>query len=194
VKAVVAVESGRLGGFDKNTRRPIILFEPHVFSRETGGDFDASHPLISYAGWGKRPYPRTQAERWTQLHQAMALDPGAALSSASWGAFQVMGFNHRACGFGTAWAFARAMASGSRAQLDAAANYILHRRLDDELREGRWAAFALAWNGPGFAKHDYDGRLAAENRRAAAWARCTRTPALYPCTVRWAFGPLVSSA
>lgn len=168
VEAVARVESGPAGAFDGAAKRPVILFEPHVFSRLTGGDFDRAYPTISYLAWGEKPYPKAQTARWAQLHAAMAMDPGAAISSASWGMFQIMGFNARACGFDTPWEFARVQALSSRAQLETLVAFLIRRGLDDELRDRRWAAFAHGYNGPAFAKHDYDGRLAAAFARAAA--------------------------
>ena len=78
MQAVVEVESGRLGGFAADGR-PIILFEPHIFSRRTNRMYDASHPTISYPTWDASKYPRTQDERWDQLQAAYALDPQNAV-------------------------------------------------------------------------------------------------------------------
>ena len=167
IMAVALVETGREGAFDPSTKRPVILFEPHVFSRETGGDFDASHPSISYTESGSRAYPRSQMGRWNQLHRAMALDPEAALNATSWGQFQIMGFNARPCGFHAPLSFVRSISRSSAAQLDAFVTFLIRRGLDDELKDRRWAAFARGYNGPAFVRHDYDGRLADAYWRAA---------------------------
>lgn len=170
IRAVLAVESnGR--GFHPETRRPIILFEPHIFSRRTAGKFNASAPAISYPKWGAMPYPATQAARWDQLGRAYDLAPRAALESASWGLFQIMGFNASACGFGTAEDFARAMATSEAEQLLAFARFIggdAHKR--DALRLGDWAGFARLYNGPAFASHGYDQKLKAAYVAARAAA------------------------
>jgi hypothetical protein len=167
VWAVCDVESaGR--GFHPISRLPIILYEPHVFHRETGGCYSGSHREISYPSWGDRPYPKTQAERWAQMFAACALDPGAALRSASWGLFQIMGFNRAACGFNSVWDFAKAHGHSERAQLLAFASYVEHAGLADELREHRWADFARRYNGPSFANNMYDSRLKAAFARRAA--------------------------
>jgi len=171
LRAVIRVESaGR--GFHPRTGLPIILFEPHVFHRETRGRHAAARPDLSYRSWGARAYPRSQAERWRQLRAAMALDEPAALRSASWGLFQVMGFNHRACGFTTLQAFARAHMRGERDQLLAFVSFLEARDLAAPLREGRWADFARGYNGAAYARHAYDQRLkaadAAERARAEA--------------------------
>ena len=159
VGAVYDVES-RGRGFDLVTGLPIILFEPHVFSRLTGRLFDRTHPTISYRAWGARPYPKTQVERWDQMLAAMALDPDAALSSASWGLFQIMGFNHIACGHASVWLFARAMGRSEVAQLDAFGAYLESQGLVSLLKAQNWAGFARRYNGPGYAKNAYDAKLA----------------------------------
>ena len=160
LRAVIRVESaGR--GFHPRTGLPVILFEPHVFHRETDGRHARARPDLSYPSWGARAYPRSQTERWRQLRAAAALDASAALRSTSWGLFQIMGFNHRACGFNTVEAFARAHARGERDQLPAFAAFLESRDLAAALREGRWAEFARAYNGPAYARHAYDQRLKA---------------------------------
>lgn len=159
VRAVDEVES-RGRGFHPETRRPIILYEPHVFSRETAHQFDASHPDLSYPEWGAKPYPAAQTTRYAQLVAAMALDEAAALKSCSWGRFQLMGFNHEACGFPTVQAFVRAMVEGEPAQLAAFVRLVTaNRGLLEALRKADWAGFARRYNGPGYAQHGYDQRL-----------------------------------
>src|SRR5579872_2533313 len=80
VWTVLSVETRGFGFLPD--RRPIILFERHIFSKQTGGRFDDSHPAISaprsggYAGAGKE---------YERLGTAMPLDRRAALNSTSWG-------------------------------------------------------------------------------------------------------------
>ena len=50
VQAVDEVESGRDGGFD-SLDRCTVLFEPHVFSRETGHRFDDTKRYIDNVPW-----------------------------------------------------------------------------------------------------------------------------------------------
>ncbi len=151
VWAVAKVESGPLGGFAPDGR-PIILFEPHVFSRLTQHRFDAGHGGVSYPKWGAKPYPKTQAERWGQLDYAANLDHDAALQSASYGLFQIMGFNFKICGFQTILEFWDAMHRTERDHLLAFAAFVKGNNLDAPLRAGDWAAFARGYNGPGQAE------------------------------------------
>lgn len=158
VKAVCKVEAPR-GGFAEDGR-PIILFEGHYFHRLTGGAYDKSNPTISYPSWTRQFYSKTNAGEWDRLAQAIALDRTAALKSASWGRFQIMGDNYQFCGFDNVQAFVNAMYKDEGAQLDAFVQFVLHRKLDDELRDQRWADFAKFYNGPAYAQNKYDLKLA----------------------------------
>lgn len=168
VRAVMAIESnGR--GVHPETKRPVILFEPHVFSRETKKLFDASHPDISYPVAGARDYPASQAQRYDQLVRAMALDEGAALRSASYGLFQIMGFNHRACGHATVQSFVLDMIKGERLQLSAFALFIVaNHEMHAALKASDWSGFARRYNGPNYARNGYDQKLKAAFAKAPA--------------------------
>ncbi len=148
VQAVVEVESGRAGAFGADGR-PIILFEPHIFSRRTNRRFDATHPTISYPSWDASKYPRAQADRWNQLAAAYALDPVNAVASASYGLFQIMGFNHAACGFPDPKSFVTDMCVSQARQLAAFAAFVRSNNLADELVRKDWEGFARGYNGSG---------------------------------------------
>jgi len=148
VQAVVQVESGALGAFAANGK-PVILYEPHIFSRRTNRQYDASHPSISYRSWDATKYPRTQDGRWAQLREAYALDPQNAVASASWGLFQIMGFNHGACGFPDPKAFVADMCRSQAQQLKAFAAFVTFNNLADELVRKDWEGFAAGYNGQG---------------------------------------------
>lgn len=168
IRAVVAVESsGR--GVHEDSHLPIILYEPHVFHRLTGGKFSAKHPDISYPSWGHRPYPKEQAARYDQLMRACALDWETALQSASWGAFQAMGFNFKDSGECDVWSFVQRMRT-LPGQLIAFCHLIKAWKLDVAMREQRWAAFALKYNGKGYARNAYDQKLKAAYQKWAALA------------------------
>lgn len=164
VKAVLAVESqGR--GFDPDSGRPLILYEPHWFSRLTQRRYDQRYPELSYPRWGTRPYPRRQAERWAQLEAASRLDRAAAVAATSWGLFQIMGFNHSLCGFADVETFVAAMERDEAAQLAAFAAFVLAKGLDRALRAHDWWLFARVYNGPGQVAH-YAAKLESAWRAA----------------------------
>jgi len=155
IRAVIAVESS--GGFFGD-KRPKILFERHYFSRLTNHKFDAGNPDIS----SKKPrgYIGGPAE-YDRLRRAMALDEPAALQSASWGAFQIMGENWKVCGYSTVDEFIDAMVASEDQQLDAFVRFVKSKKLDDELRRFDWEGFARGYNGSGYKENDYDKKLAA---------------------------------
>lgn len=164
IRAVDDVESNG-NGFGPDGR-PTILFEPHVFSRLTNHRFDSSYGGVSYPKWGAKPYPKTQKERWDQLLFAANLDRDAAYQSASYGRFQIMGFNFASCAFSTVQDFVAAMGVSERDQLFAFVQFVLFQHLDDELSAHAWLPFATRYNGPGQAQA-YAAKLAAAHARHA---------------------------
>ena len=147
VRAVLKVESRGRGFSDSGL--PIILYEPHVFSRLTGNRFDATNPNVSYKTWKEKPYPATQEGRYAQLAEAYDLNPEAAVSAASWGLFQILGQNFKACGFGSATAFVLDMAKSEARMLAAFEQFVRSNNILDDLQTKNWAEFARVYNGPG---------------------------------------------
>lgn len=156
IKAVDAVESRGSGFYSDD--QPTILFERHVFSRETGGIYDEHLPNLS----NKKPGGYGSASGINQhfkLQQAAKLNLSAALKSASWGRFQIMGFNHKLAGFKDVQSFVVAMHESEREQLKAFVNFLKSTGLDKPLRAKNWALFAKGYNGAGYAKNAYDVKL-----------------------------------
>ncbi len=156
VWAVLSVETSGCGFL--RDRRPAILFERHIFHRETKGLFD-SQPDISNPQAGA--YGAGGAHQYERLQRAIALDRRAALRSASWGLGQVMGFNAQIAGYEDVESMVAASADSEDKQLLAMANEIAHNGLDRPLRSHDWPSFARGYNGAGFARNQYDIRLAA---------------------------------
>ncbi len=161
LRAVVTVESG--GKSFSDLGLPIILFEPHIFHRRTDGRWSPSS--FSYAKWRDLPYPKTQIGRWDQMADAAARNEQAALESASWGLFQIMGFHWKTLGYASAESFALAMAKSEAAQLGALVTFIKVNGLADELRllsanPETCRAFARGYNGASYAANGYHIKLA----------------------------------
>src|SRR5713226_4155427 len=78
--AVLHVETAGCGFLAD--RRPPILFERHIFSRETNRQFDAQGDISNPAPGG---YGAGGTHQYDRLEKAMKLDKQAALRSASWG-------------------------------------------------------------------------------------------------------------
>lgn len=156
IRAIAKVESPR-GPFEDDGE-PSILFERHIFHRLTGGRFDSVAPDLSNSkrgGYGK------YSEQHPKLQRAVALDRDAALQSASWGQFQIMGFNYRQAGHATLQSFINAMYRSASAQLEALVNFIRNdHRLLSAIRTKDWASFARIYNGPAYAENEYDVKIA----------------------------------
>src|SRR5260370_25863559 len=115
VWAVLTVETKSCGFLPD--RRPQILFERHIFHKETNGAYDATAPEVSDATPGG--YGPGGAHQYDRLAQAIQLDRTAALRSASWGIGQVMGFNSSAACFSDVEAMLAAKAASEGDQLAA---------------------------------------------------------------------------
>lgn len=157
IMAVAEVESSGAGfGLDD---RPKILFEGHWFSKFTKGVFDESYPTISYPKWTREFYGRNQYQEWKRYDLAWGLDTNAASMATSWGKFQIMGFNFRACLYARLSDFLSDMYESEAKQLKAFANFLTTRGLIDELQGHQWTAFARHYNGPGYRANRYDEKL-----------------------------------
>lgn len=175
VQAVHRVETAGRSGF-LAPGLPEILFEGHIFWQRLKrrgiepAAWQEGNGDILYPRWTREHYEGGRAE-YRRLARALRIHEEAALESASWGMFQVMGFNHAACGYGEVRGFVRAMCASPQAQLDAFVQYLLAHGLDEPLRREDWAAFARRYNGPRYRENGYDTRL------REAYLACLRPPA-----------------
>jgi hypothetical protein len=156
VWAILTVET--LGCGFLPDRRPKILFERHIFHNETKGAFDQKAPDLSnpvqggYSG---------DAGEYTRLARAMQLDEQAALRSTSWGLGQIMGFNAQKAGFPDAPTMVQAMVNSEDEQVGGLFAFLSSSGLDQPLRNHDWTTLARGYNGPNYAKNQYDTRLSA---------------------------------
>lgn len=162
IRAIEKVESNGKSFDDKG--RPIILPEPHIFYRLTGGRYGVTP--FSYPKWGTKPYPPSYDLRWQMLANMAEKDEDAALQSASIGLFQVMGFHYAVCGYDSPQAMWAGMTADEDDHLEAMVAFILAEGLDDELAACRAGdpdscrAFCRGYNGPGYAKNNYHVKMA----------------------------------
>ena len=169
VRAVTEVES-RGTGFLLDSR-PVILFERHImFRRLTGAGRDSallSRFLPSVINSTPGGY-LGGSEEHDRLYLARQVDPIAAIESASWGLFQIMGFHWERLGYTSAQDFERQMCESERQHLDAFVRFVITSpQIHMALRKQDWTAFAAGYNGPAFAKNHYDKKLEAAYRRHA---------------------------
>lgn len=160
IKAVKQIESSG-NGFDEQGRL-LLRFEGHVFRGLTNKKYDKSNPNISY------PYylMRQKKHGYEAFNEAFALDKENAMLSCSFGLFQIMGFNHRLCGFDTVGEMVDYYKLGEYQQLSNFATFCKNRGLVDELQTRNWARFAFQYNGADYKANNYDVKLRRAYERA----------------------------
>lgn len=173
VKAVNSVESRGKGFLIDG--RPVILFEGHVFWQQLEkhgiliSDYNTpKYENILYKKWTKTFYEGGSAE-YTRLEKASGMSDkpefhNAAYCSASWGAFQIMGYHYETLGYPSIDHFVSQMYQHEREHLKAFGTFLAiitlgGKCLMDWLREKNWAKFAHGYNGSGYAQNKYDTRL-----------------------------------
>lgn len=172
IHAFMDVEAAGAGFDDQG--RPKILYEYHVFYRNlTGAKRDkAISSGLARQKWGQLPYGKS-SEQYPRLLKAMQIDETAALKACSWGLGQVLGENHKMLGYATPQAMVKAFMDDEEYHLKGIIDYLINAGIDDDLREHRWQTVARVYNGPGYAEHNYHGRMAAAY---AKWAAIRDTP------------------
>lgn len=166
LKAVQQVETG-VGEVFFSPGRPAILFEGHIFwtqLKKRGSnpeDYVKGNENILYPKWEKGHYKGGIGE-YDRLEQARKINREAADASASWGMFQIMGFNYAACGEESIESFVRSMCESEFKQLLLTANFIKkNSQMLQALQARDWAVFAKCYNGPAYAQNRYDVKLEA---------------------------------
>jgi hypothetical protein len=177
VHAITDVESGRPFGQDG---RPTIRYELHVFYAQVVGlmgapaaeGYKRTHPHLCQAHWhdGDPYHAGGQPNEWSMLYGAMILRPGmeAALLSASYGSFQIMGKYFDQTGAADVARFVSNEFVSQGNQLNDFAGVVRARNLVAALRTHDWASFALHYNGQGYRDNHYDTNLAAAYARRSS--------------------------
>ena len=168
VKAVNAVES-RGRGFLLDGR-PKILFEGHIFWRQLekrnippAKYVNEETKNVLYKKW-TRAYYSGGAGEYDRLERAAVISSepqfrAAAYSSASWGAFQIMGYHYKSLGYPNVEDFVSKMNEHEREHLGAFGKYLETNHLIRHLQSKNWASFARGYNGPAYATNKYDIKL-----------------------------------
>lgn len=172
LRAVATVEAGAAGAFNDDGT-PVVLFERHKFERHTGGRFHgatlpngkADWSLISWPTWGG--YGPSSIQH-AKLAHAVTLDREAALKSASFGLFQILGENYAAAGFPVLQDFVNAMYLDVDEHLRALVMFIRSNpRLHQAIRARDWPVVAFNYNGPRFMENRWDSKMQAAYERLA---------------------------
>lgn len=163
IKAVSEVESNG-GGFLSDGKIK-VLFERHIFNRRL------NHYGLSLASeLGRKERPdlvntatggyRGGAHENTRLEMAMRLNKECALESASYGRYQIMGFHWQTLGYKDVQEFVDLQEKNEGEQLKAFVKFIqADTRLLRAIRDKDWTTFARVYNGPAFAKNQYDTKM-----------------------------------
>lgn len=152
--------------------KPVILYERHVafkrahlylnssdirtFSRLFPADFASK--AGGYHG-GLSEYARVQSLLNRHLPAPLVFE------SCSWGLFQIMGHHWQHLDFDSIDAFVEHQRT-EQGQLQTFVRFIQKNNLQGFLKHQKWANFARRYNGPAYAKNQYDIRLA---RAFAFW-------------------------
>lgn len=147
IRAVFEVEaSGRYYRADGSLER---RFEPHHFPKQKWAAIGFK-VKAGVAPW-RASLALKFADREAMFAKAVALDPEAAMRATSWGAPQIMGFNHAEAGFPSARAMVQAMADESAEHLRAFSRFVMAKGLATKLRAHDWFGFSVIYNGDGQA-------------------------------------------
>ncbi|MDC5544351.1 N-acetylmuramidase family protein [Acinetobacter baumannii] len=162
LQAVIDVEC-KGNGFNQDGT-PVILFERHVMRQrliannksKVSDEMMRKRPdLCSKTSGGYGLYSQQHAK----LNDAAKFDRTSALESCSWGIGQVMGYHWYSLGYPSLQAFINAMYKDEASQLDAMCRFIKVNGLVNALKNKDWKAFARGYNGPAYAKNNYDVKL-----------------------------------
>jgi len=179
VKAVNEVESRGKGFFAYG--KPAILFEGHVFWEQLEkrginpkSILNSNNKDILYEKWTRKHYIGGYKE-YIRLEKAASISNTqtvreAAYCSASWGAFQIMGYHYKSLGYESIDDFVAKMYKHEREHLEAFGRFISvntykGKKLVDWLRIKNWEHFARAYNGPGYKTNKYDTKLQSAYER-----------------------------
>lgn len=189
VLAVRELESNGSGLVGPN---PKVLFEGHQFyrllkaagvSEDKLNELQKNKPDIVYPKWDKSHY-KTFVGEWARLIEArglctsmksqLTLPNGCANAedianmAASWGLFQIMGFNWKLCQNANSPGYCKDVADfviinkTEQGQTELFLNYLKGRNngaLIKALAAQDWAEFAKLYNGPRFRENRYDIKL-----------------------------------
>ncbi len=188
LRAVCEVESSGAAFFPDG--KAVILFERHKFKQQLANLFvnKAGFDLVNHTTKLEASGPADLLEKisnkypdicnsvrggyvggsaeYNRLNKAACIHIESAYASASYGAFQIMGFNHKLAGYNSATNMMLAFNKGESEQLEGLAKFILAQpAMLKALREGDWATFARLYNGSSYAVNAYDVKLKAAATR-----------------------------
>ncbi len=188
IKAVTKIESKGSGFLISG--RNVILFERHIFFNQLNKSLKTNSDLLlklcqkfnivektleklqqylitNYSNiYNPKPggYIGTTngiEHEWNRYSAAESIDRHSAAMSASYGLFQIMGFNYHAIiGYNTVDEMIDSFAESERNQLLGFCHFVkANPRMHSALKKGEWTTFATLYNGPEQSKNQYDKKL-----------------------------------
>jgi hypothetical protein len=127
-------------------------------------------PKTSYIKAGGTGFYEGGKQEYDRLEKAAGLSDedavhDAAYASASYGAFQIMGFHYKLVGYSTVDSFVSDLYTHERKHLKAFGLFCKANKLIRHLQTKNWASFAKGYNGSGYKKNKYDTKLASAYTR-----------------------------
>lgn len=167
IKAVNEIESTGKGFLLSG--KPKILFEGHVFWEQLKKrninpvSFSKDNSDILYPKWTKKFYLGGERE-YERLNKAISISKDkkvkeAALCSASWGAYQIMGYHFEKLGYKNIDDFVSKMKLNEAEHLNAFGLFLLKFDILKYLQSKNWTKFARYYNGVNYSKNNYDKKL-----------------------------------
>lgn len=169
IKAVNEVESRGMGFVNDF---PVILFERHIFWRRLKAHGEDPNALLTPENKDilntKPGGYRSSSREIRRLERAQLIHKQAALESASWGLFQIMGYHWKALGYENIEDFVERMKANEVQHLHAFVRFIQKNNLASKLRLERdqerlsldnFTRFARAYNGKNYTKNRYHSKM-----------------------------------
>lgn len=166
VYAIVTTESS--GTFSWGDGKIPILFERHQcykYAKKKFGLVKARALAKQYPDIcnPKRGGYGPSNNQYNRLVKAIrVIDEEVAHLATSFGAFQIMGFNHQLAGFPTAKAMSDAFHGSKDAQIQGFMSFIKNYKRGkvlDALRRKDWASAAYHYNGSAYKENRYDAKM-----------------------------------
>lgn len=174
-----------------NSGKCVTLFEGHKFyeyvsdriSRRQAEAWRAKYPDLCYPKSTSVHY-RTGEREWARFERARTLDATCALLSTSWGLFQLMGFNYAYADYANVQDMVADHMESEHHHLASIVKYINNYTINARLRSALgvrnlreavikkdFVATAHIYNGPAYARHNYDKRLRDAEHTWSTWIK-----------------------
>ena len=162
IKSIVEIETGRCREGIIEPGIPLVNFDASIFKsfmRRANKSYSKYVNSPAFKLPNTRKYGTFGKAQWARLESARKIDKTIAEKATFWGMFQIGGFNWKKCGCASLEEFVDRMSTSEFEQLNLFAEFCKNSNLVKYLKDKNWAAFAYRYNGPGYKRHNYDGRL-----------------------------------